>query len=413
MATQVQKLATRSCSSVTDDPHVVGFDRLAGTDLVVDRVYRGGAAGNAGDDPLSRLLPVGNQGGFRFNGSPLLNSVKLAVLYTSGAEPDWPDSLDPYAGVFTYYGDNRRPGRSLEDTPRRGNLLLSRVFEWAHGGPAERAKVPPFLLFDKPGGGRDVRFRGLLAPGSDRVSGEEDLVAVWRTTGSERFQNYRARFTVLNVPTVSRAWIGQLLVGVPLGDECPPAWRTWVNSRTYVPLLAPPTIKIRSREEQQPLPADKMLLNLVYEHFKNHPYDFEQFAADLWRASESHVDRIDVTRPWRDGGRDAIGDYLIGPASDRVAVEFALEAKCYSPGNGVGVRETSRLISRLRHRQFGVLVTTSHLDSQAYREIREDGHPVVVLAGRDLVEMLKRNGLDNASLVRKHLQETYPPHRSG
>ena len=78
--------------------------------------------------------------------------------------------------------------------------------------------------------------------------------------------------------------------------------------------------------------------------------------------------------PWRDGGRDAVGEYLLGPHADPVAVEFALEAKCYAPTTGVGVRETSRLISRLRHRQFGVLLTTSHLDAQAHREIREDGH---------------------------------------
>jgi len=45
--------------------------------------------------------------------------------------------------------------------------------------------------------GRDVRFRGLLAPGSDRSSGEEDLMAVWRTTKGQRFQNYRTRFTVV------------------------------------------------------------------------------------------------------------------------------------------------------------------------------------------------------------------------
>jgi hypothetical protein len=150
------------------------------------------------------------------------------------------------------------------------------------------------------------------------------------------------------------------------------------------------------------------LLALVHEHFARNPYGFEQFAADLWAASERNVDKIDVTRPWRDGGRDAIGDYLIGPPSDPVAVEFALEAKCYGPGNSVGVRETSRLISRLRHRQFGVLVTTSHVDAQAYREIRDDGHPVVILAGRDVVEMLKRSGLDTAAALRKHLLEKYP-----
>lgn len=156
---------------MSQDKHVVGFDQLAGADLVVDRIYQGGRAGNTADDPLGKLLPVGNQGGFRTSGSPKRDAVKVAVLYTSGAEPDWPDALDPHTGVFTYFGDNRSPGRPLEDTPRNGNLLLSRVFARAHREPTDRAKVPPFLLFDKPGGGRDVRFRGLLAPGAQRLSG--------------------------------------------------------------------------------------------------------------------------------------------------------------------------------------------------------------------------------------------------
>jgi hypothetical protein len=387
---------------------MVEFGQLATADLVVDRVYRGGTAGNAGDDPLSRLLPVGNQGGFRTYGRLVNDSVKLVVLYTSGAEPDWPDALDPYTGAFTYFGDNRSPGRDLHDTPRKGNLLLSRAFERAHMGRTGRGQVPPFLLFDKPGTGRDVRFRGLLAPGSDRISGEEDLVAVWRTTRGQRFQNYRARFTVLNVPLVPRAWIGQVAAGQALGADCPSAWRAWVESGSYTPLLAPPTVIIRSRDQQQPAPADKPLLDLVYQHFRERPHDFEQFAADLMRMSQPNVDRIDVTRPWRDGGRDAVGDYLLGPHSDPVAVEFALEAKCYAPANSVGVRETSRLISRLRHRQFGVLVTTSHLDAQAYREIREDGHPVVVFAGRDIVDILKTNGLDNPAAIQHHLNDNYP-----
>ena len=287
-------------------------------------------------------------------------------------------------------------------------MLLSKAFTWAHGEPADRAKVPPFLLFDKPGGGRDVRFRGLLAPGGAQLTAEEDLVAVWRTTRGDRFQNYRAHFTVLNVPVVSRAWIEQLVNGDPLGAECPPAWRSWAESRTYTALVAPPTTIIRSREQQEPLPKDRPLLALVHSHFGRNPYGFEQFAADLWAASQRNVDKIDVTRPWRDGGRDAIGDYLIGPPSDPVAVEFALEAKCYAPGNSVGVRETSRLISRLRHRQFGVLVTTSHVDKQAYQEIRDDGHPVVILAGRDVVDMLKKSGFDSPAALRKHLLEKYP-----
>ena len=387
----------------------VEFGQLAGADLILDRVYRGGSMGGTGDDPLSRLLPVGNQGGFRQAGSTTRDTVKLLVLYTTGAEPDWPDALDPYTGSFTYYGDNRSPGRALEETPNKGNLLLRKVFDWAHAGPASRAKVPPFLLFDRPGTRRDVRFRGLLAPGSDRLSGEEDLVAVWRTKRGQRFQNYRARFTVLDVATVPRAWIDEVIAGNPLGAHCPAAWHAWVEAGSYAPLLAPPTVIVRSAEDQRPSSPDAQLLTLVYEHFKDRPHDFEQFAADIWRTSQPNVGRIDVTRPWRDGGRDALGDYLLGPSSDPVAVEFALEAKCYAPGNSVGVRETSRLISRLRHRQFGVLITTSHLNAQAYKEIREDGHPVVILAGRDVVGILKAIGFDSPATLRRHLRENYPP----
>lgn len=394
----------------------VSFDQLTNADLIVDQVYLGGSAGNSGDDPLAKLLPVGNQGGFRWKGSPKNKTVQLTALYTSGREPDWPDDLDLYTGVFTYYGDNRKPGHTLENTPRQGNLLLSNIFEWAHGEPAERAKVPPFLLFEKVSktrAGRDIQFRGLLAPGSDRLGGEEDLVAIWRTTSGKRFQNYRAYFTVLDEAKITRAWINQILAGEPLGSECPHAWLEWVQSGTYRPLQAPPTIIVRTREQQLPLSADQPLLDVVYGHFKDDPHAFEQFAADLWKMTEPHVDKIDVTRPSRDGGRDAIGDYLIGPPSDPVAVEFALEAKCYGPNSSVGVREASRLISRLLHRQFGVLVTTSFVHKQAYEEIRNDGHPVIILSGRDIVDILKNHDKFNTvESLTKLLLERYPVTKS-
>jgi hypothetical protein len=119
-------------------------------DLLLERVYRGGTAGNTGDDPLARLLPVGNQGGFRAYGSGQRRGQAGRAVHLRGRArlagcpgcPHW---------VFTYFGDNRSPGRELHDTQRKGNLLLSRVFEWAHHGAAGRARVPPFLLFDKAG----------------------------------------------------------------------------------------------------------------------------------------------------------------------------------------------------------------------------------------------------------------------
>jgi hypothetical protein len=53
-------------------------------------------------------------------------------------------------------------------------------------------------------------------------------------------------------------------------------------------------------------------------------------------------------------------------------------------------RELSRLISRLRHREFGILVTASFLGHPAYQELRSDRHPVIVIAGADIAAILVR-----------------------
>lgn len=65
--------------------------------------------------------------------------------------------------------------------------------------------------------------------------------------------------------------------------------------------------------------------------------------------------------------------------------------------NGVGIKPLSRLISRLRYRQFGIMVTTSYLDTQAYQELVQDAHPVVVISSGDIAAKLKERlgSLDN------------------
>src|SRR4051812_17336014 len=110
----------------------VRFDRLPEADLVVEAVYEGGTTGTVADDPLGRLLPCGNQGGFRYAGSKKDRALKLVVLYTSSADPDWPDALYRETGLFTYFGDNRAPGRELHETPRGGNEILRWCFARLH-----------------------------------------------------------------------------------------------------------------------------------------------------------------------------------------------------------------------------------------------------------------------------------------
>lgn len=390
-------------------PGAVDFQWLSGTDFVLEQVYRGGTQGTVADDPLAALLPVGNQGGFRYKGSPARGNVRLVVLYTSGHNIDWPDELDVTTGTFTYYGDNRNPGRELHDTQRKGNVILRDAFANAAGGPLERALVPPFLLFEKAGAeGRDVRFRGLMVPGSPLVLADEQLVAIWRNRAGQRFQNYRAAFTVLDENVISRAWIEHVLAGRPHVDA-PRAWARWVEGGVYDALVAPPTTRHRTRAEQLPADAQGMgLLNTLWHHFRDDPVKFERCSVELFRFSVPALESVDITRPTRDGGRDALGQLAVGPMADPIRLDFALEAKCYEPGNSVGVREMSRLISRIKHREFGVMVTTSYVHDQAYREIREDGHPIIVFSGADIVNTLRAVGITTIPALQAWLDQEFP-----
>jgi hypothetical protein len=383
------------------------FDALKTTDLHVDAIYHGGRRGNAGDDPLGPLLKVSNSGGFRYRGS--MDRFSMIVLTTGMSDPDWPDSIDRETGVFTYYGDNKKPGQALHATPRRGNELLRRIFTDGHSGEEGRARVPPIFIFATAHGFRDVEFLGLAVPGTSDLKATEDLVAVWHTSAERRFQNYRARFTVLDAGVIPRTWITDIIDGVDPLINAPAAWKLWIETGQYRALRSTRSRPWRTKSEQ--LPKDdqgRAIINAIHTYFSADPHGFEHCAARLAELLLPDAHDIDVTRPSRDGGRDALGKLRVGRGDSSIAVDFALEAKCYGAGNSVGVREVSRLISRLRHRQFGVLVTTSHVDQQAYREIKEDEHPILVLAGGDIVDLLKANGRSDPREVKDWLEAEFP-----
>src|SRR5580704_13118230 len=167
--------------SLKSASRIVPFHELSESDLYLDAEFQGGRKGNAGDDPLSLLLSVSNQGGFRYRGN--LDRLDIVVLTSSFNDADWPDALDRETGVLTYFGDNKRPGRLLHETPRNGNRILQKLFEMTHSGTRERMEVPPILAFANSGNARDVIFLGLAVPGNPDVAPFEDLVAIWKTSG--------------------------------------------------------------------------------------------------------------------------------------------------------------------------------------------------------------------------------------
>lgn len=383
----------------------VPFSNLENADLQVDAIYEGGPGNSFQDEPLSKLLGVDNQGGFRVLGQKKGKvALRLLVLTTSMSDADWPDTLDPETGLFTYFGDNKKPGRELHETGRRGNEILREVFLDAHSATAPRANVPPILAFSATGEKRGYRFLGLAVPGAPAIDPTESLVAIWKVSGGVRFQNYKAHFTILDVPKVERAWLNEIKSGNGSTVDAPANWLRWKRSGQFTPLIANRSIEYRTKDEQLPQSeTDKEMLRAVYERFKSAPVQFERCAAELMRMLLPRISEYELTRPSRDGGRDAIGYYLIGEGASSIKVEFAMEAKCWDIDNGVGVKETSRLISRLKHRQFGVFVTTSYIKEQAYQEIKDDGHPIIIVSGGDIVKILRSKLRTSADDVRKWL----------
>lgn len=386
----------------------IPFDELQDADLIVDTVYKGGNVSGKGSEVLSKLLPhCSNSGGFRKvmrkDGSGLPAYV---VLYTSMQELAWPDYLDEETGVFRYYGDNRTPGRTILDTPRKGNQLLEFVFDCLNSKDGSIKDIPPFLIFKKGGTGWDVQFLGLAVPGNPRISPDKDLVAFWRTIDEQRFQNYEAYFTVLETPEpISRDWLTSLIYNHDESMQyAPEVWKKFITQgrNGIVPLIAKKLPKIPTKYDQ--LQSDiegKACLKAIREHYKDNSYGFENCAKNLLEKMDERFQDFSLTRPWRDGGRDALGYYVIGNESKAnypLRIDCAMEAKCYSENHSVGVKEMSRLISRIRYRQFGVLITTSYVHEQAYKEIIEDGHPILVISASDIAGILRRNSITSSNI---------------
>ena len=363
-------------------------------DLVIDEIYEGGAVGNILDDVFTKLMGVQNAGGFRYRN--VLNTTDKAyiVLYSSNEDIDWPDVLEAETGKFKYYGDNKRPGDKVDS--KKGNLILETIFN-----EKNRNKIPPVFIFMKHptvASNRSVRFLGLAVPEDYYLGKDNSLQAIWRTSNSERFINYEAHFTILNTKSINREWLSCLINGDSLNTRfAPDAWLKYVKQGLTddIILRAPKNKEYRSKIEQLPS-TDKDLrkLDFIYQYYKDEPYKFEYFAAKLVGLMDNNFLNFNITRTVRDGGIDAIGEYRLGHKNNSIKLRCALEAKCYQRDNSNGVKLLSRLISRLKYRDFGIFVTTSYVSEQAYKELLEDGHPVIIISGGDIIEILTNNRIN-------------------
>lgn len=392
--------------------------------LTIDCIYQNNKPyRNTSDLVLPKIMNVKNSGGFRYIGrlkDPF--DIKYIVLYSTNQDIYWQDELDEELGMYIYYGDNKQAGRELHDTNIGGNLILKNIFDLTSSKKIDdRIKIPPIFLFEK-SVENDVKFSGLLVPGYKGITEKEWLTALWakRDEGG-RFQNYKAIFTVLDISTgsefepdvasINLKWLEDLKNGCGYQSKYAPLnWKKWIKHGIYNPLITKVEQKIRKKEDQLPHDEEQLkMLSEIYNYFKDKPTNFEFFATYITMQADKHVVDITNTRPTRDGGRDGIGEYrIMNVLGNSIKTIFAVEAKCYSITDSVGVKETSRLISRIRNRQFGVLVTTSFVAQQAYEEIIEDQHPIAIIAGKDIVDILFKNEITNVEQLKQFLNIIFP-----
>ena len=376
--------------------------------LQVDASHRNTGDWRKTDDIFNRFFRfadgkgINNSSGFRpkskAGGSTDIVDCAFCILVTNFEESEWPDRLDAENGLFIYYGDNRSAGKAVNDTAIGGNRLLEHLYELLHSG--RRAEIPPLLCFEKYHGADGVymRFLGLACPGALGVPALEDLVAVWRIKERRRFQNYRALFTILAEEKVARPWLEDLVAGVPpaTSTHCPRRWQQWVKTGLYSPLRCERRREPRSRADQMPrTPQETAVLRAVHEALSDREFEFA--ASALTRLIDARFGDLVVTRPVRDGGRDGIGSYRVGHDQHQVLVSVSVEAKRWRTDRAVGVKPMMRLISRLKHRDVGVFVTTSFFDQQVQNELIEDNHPVLLVTGGDVARILIQNEIVDPS----------------
>ena len=383
----------------------ISFSELEGADLIIDCVYEGGNSNNASAEPLNRLLPkAGLAGGIRkINREDGSRKCAYGILFSNMVELEWPDYFDIETGILRYYGDNREPG-NISD--KKGNKFLEEVFELSNMHETLE-DMPPFLVFMKTGHNRDRKFLGLAVPGNPNIPPDKDLIAFWRTMNGVRFQNYEAYFTILDTGTtpITRQWLDSLVYDHENNLQyAPEVWKKYVRDgrEGIIPLKSPKIPNIPSKIDQLSCDEEgRRCLQIIREHYEQNPQDFEACATEIVKKMDNNFIDFKLTRPWRDGGRDALGKYQISTGrniNNPLPIECALEAKCFSENTSVGVRHMSRLISRIKHREFGVLVTTSYVDSQAYKEVVDDGHPILIVTACDIAGILRSNSITTENI---------------
>jgi hypothetical protein len=129
------------------------------------------------------------------------------------------------------------------------------------------------------------------------------------------------------------------------------------------------------------------------------PVGFEAAVVSLLNELEEVRHNITRTRPTADGGFDFFGSFTLPPPIP-YEIPFRGEAKKYARTTAVGPKDVSRLVARLSRGQYGIFVTTSYFTKQTQEEVLEDRYPTTLVAGADLVRIMRELRIARSNEIR-------------
>lgn len=200
------------------------FEELEQADFVPGAIYHAGNQGNFFmDEPISEIFKlgkglrgIGNQSGIRrsmVEAKGKTDEIAFMVIINTGKQEEWLNYYDENTEVLTYYGDNKTPGNPYLKTKQRGNLTFETIFHKTYENNHSRFELPPIFYFERLLNQESVRYIGLALPFVEGKNKSEVLQLKEFSTPEGIYQNYEAKFTIVNNEIIERKWLYDLKYG--------------------------------------------------------------------------------------------------------------------------------------------------------------------------------------------------------
>lgn len=201
------------------------FTELTEAPLIPNAIYKGGQSKTIADDPISKLLNVGNAGGIRTKKSEDGNVAYIVIISNSSSNAKYPNVFNESESILEYYGDQYVKDLDPLKTKANGNLRLKELFELVYSTTYSYSQPYPIFYFEKvQNSGRDHIFKGIAYPFVEN----RELSDICKIVKYNDINNYIFKLTVGRVDEISRKWITDLKYNSKNHTNSPQTWKDFL-----------------------------------------------------------------------------------------------------------------------------------------------------------------------------------------